>query len=65
MRNYFSDACTIEADDWVVVTGGWYTRTNVTEYDINGWRQEHPDLNTGRYDHGCGYYVNANKEIVR
>ena len=65
MRNYSSDACTIEADDWVVITGGWYTRTNVTEYDINGWRQEHPDLNTGRYDHGCGYYVNANKEIVR
>jgi len=64
LHHYTTDACTIEADDWVVVTGGWYTRTNVTEYDINGWRQELPDLNTGRYDHGCGYYVNANKEIV-
>ena len=63
--NCFRDVCTIEADELVIVTGGWYTRNTVTEYNIDGWVRELPDLNMGRYDHGCGYFVNDNQQIVR
>ena len=34
-------------------------------YDIGGWVEDLPDLNTGRRDHGCGHYVDINNNTVR
>ena len=62
---YFSDACAIELDDKVIVTGGRDTLTRVEVYNIHGWIMGLPDLQTGRCGHGCGHYINADEKIVK
>merc|ERR1712098_166246 len=37
--------------------------TTVTSYDMDGWLMDLPDLNTGRYFHGCGHYRNDAGEM--
>ena len=41
------------------------TRSTVSVYHIGGWVEDLPDLNTGRWGHGCGHYVDNNNDIVR
>ena len=48
----------------VVVTGGFYTKTKVTQYDMTGFKGEHNELQTGRWGHACGYYVDDNQQQV-
>ena len=77
----FSGACAIELEDKVVVTGGGYdvygdyyiyyfnteniVTSKVSVYNIGGWVEDLPDLNTGRYNHGCGnYWDNSNIVIL-
>ena len=31
---------------------------------MDGWVQDLPDLNQGRYKHGCGHYVDNDNNIV-
>ena len=57
-------ACAIQFDEFVVVTGGLYTLTTVSVYNIHGWVEDLSDLNEGRVEHGCGHYVNNNQTIV-
>ena len=61
------DACTIQFDDKVVVTGGTLENSRrVSVYNIDGWVEDLPDLNEGRSGwHGCGHYVDSNNDIVR
>ena len=47
----------------VVVTGGYYTKTKVTQYDMTGYKDLN-ELRTGRRDHACGYYVDDNQQQV-
>ena len=47
-----------------MVTGGEIYLKKVIVYNIDGWVEDLPDLNTGRIDHGCGHYVDNNNEIV-
>ena len=61
---HFSWACSIEFDDKVVVTGGHYTERRVSVYNIGGWVEDLPELNEGRRNHGCGYYVDNSDRIV-
>ena len=62
---YFRYACSIQLEEKVIVTGGGYTETTVSVYNIGGWVEDLPVLNTGRWDHGCGHYVDNNNDIVR
>ena len=68
---YFRHACSIQFNEKVIVTGGYYTGTTfyttriVSVYNIGGWVEDLPDLNTGRRNHGCGHYVDNNNDIVR
>ena len=62
---YFRDACSIQFNEKVIVTGGLYTTRTVSVYNIEGWMEDLPDLNTGRLYHGCGHYVDNNNNIVR
>ena len=57
-------ACTIELDDLVVVTGGRYNPTRADVYDIDGWSKELPKLINGRWNHGCGKYINTDDKMV-
>ena len=33
-------------------------------YNIGGWVEDLPELNEGRRNHGCGYYVDNSDRIV-
>ena len=65
-----SQACTIELEGSVVVTGGgeWGEVTSrVALYNIftdSGFVADLPDLNIGRQDHGCGYYYEEDTQVV-
>ena len=66
----FSDACGIELDDKIFLTGGkdpadLNTRLDrVTSYDIFGNHEDHPPLLAPRTDHGCGHYRNSDQKLV-
>ena len=64
---YCRAACSIQLNDKVIVTGGQYTETETTVsvYNIGGWVEDLPDLNTGRSNHGCGHYEDNNNDDVR
>merc|ERR1719481_659163 len=49
-------ACSFTDDNTLIITGGFYTRQKVTRYNTAGFIEDLPDLNQGRYQHGCGAY---------
>ena len=49
----------------VILTGGSYTESKVTVYNNKGFVADWPELQTGRYQHGCGHFVNTHNEVVR
>ena len=56
-------ACSIELEDRVIVTGGYYTRNTVSIYYDDGWHQDLADLNTGRFWHSCSHYISENEQV--
>ena len=64
-------ACSIGLEEIVVLTGGQdiykgsIPTTKVTVYNENGLLADWPHMETSRYNHGCGHFINANKEVVR
>ena len=66
LKILFSYGCTIQLSERVILTGGSSNaqKPRVTMYDINGWVADLPELNTGRYRHGCGHYYNDDNELV-
>ena len=63
--NHNSQACTIELEDQVIVTGGISPSNVVHVYDNNGWLMNLPDLKQGRNSHACGHYVDHRNNLVR
>merc|ERR1719342_927686 len=57
-------ACSIELPEMFILTGGDYTLTTVSRYSTSGWMEELPELNEGRYLHGCGYFYNDDMQRV-
>ena len=57
----YSVACAIEDSDnqTVIITGGYYTRTTVSVYGLQGWIEDLQPLNTGRYWHACSSYMSG------
>jgi len=64
MEHQVQDACGISVEDTYILTGGYNTRRHVTMYNISGNFWELPQLNTGRWSHGCGYYVRESQAIL-
>ena len=58
------DACNIEMWDYVVVTGGRETPTQVTVYNSDGFVEDLANMHTGRSVHGCGHYVDGENRLV-
>ena len=54
---FFRWACAINMGDSVILTGGEYSLTKVTDIRINGSYTELRELNQGRGAHGCTSYV--------
>ena len=48
----------------MTITGGKYSYTKVTTYQMNGEAQDLPDLITGRGYHACGHFMNSDGDIV-
>ena len=62
---FFSGACAIELQDWVVVTGGGGGYSNrVQVYNISGPQERLPDLQTYRQYHACAHYVDSQDRVV-
>ena len=69
--NIFSYACAIPEGDSVVLTGGMITtsyvsmaESRVTRYRIDqGWVKDLPELNIGRYYHGCAAFTKDDEEV--
>jgi len=53
---YFSSACAINLGSSVILTGGLNYFNTVSEYGEAGFIRYLPDLNQGRFNHGCSYY---------
>ena len=63
MYSIFSDACSIELVDTVVVTGG-SVGSLVQVYTTAGHLERLPDLITARYHHACAHYVDSQDRVV-
>ena len=59
------NACSIDLGDSVVITGGYYTKRKVTQYNGVRFLKEMPQLIQGRRHHGCSYYTENDKYIVK
>ena len=59
-------ACAIELEEMVVISGGVYIQDErtVSVYTIEGRQRDLPKLNKGRWHHGCGHYQNSDNEMV-
>ena len=57
-------ACSISLDDTVILTGGVYTKTTVSEYNTEGWVRDLAPLTHGRDGHACTSFLSASGERV-
>jgi len=67
MKERIRQSCAIPFDDFVILTGGFYSglRKTVAQYNLQGYVKYLPELNEGRWDHGCGTYSsNGNKVMI-
>ena len=63
---YYSVACTIpdpDTDTVIVTDGAGGTYTTVSVYSAQGWQEDLPSLNTGRYAHACTSYMTGGKRV--
>ena len=61
----FSSACSIQFEDYFVLTGGYYTLRTVSLYMASGWIGDLPNLNFRRHSHACGHYYNDANDLVK
>ena len=54
----FRDGCVIPdpSTNTMTMTGGYWSDTTVSQYGQEGWREDLPSLNVGRYYHACAAY---------
>ena len=62
---YYSYACAIPDEDTVIITGGDFTRKTVSVYTVEGWQEDLPSLNTGRYYHACSSYWSDERRVKK
>ena len=67
-KHYFRDGCAI--DDWdsttVIITGGrgrTLNSTTVSVYGLQGWKQDLPPLNIGRFYHACTSFLSGGHRV--
>ena len=59
----YSRACGIPDEETVIITGGTYSQTTVSVYSVEGWQQDLPPLNTGRFGHACSSYWSDGRRV--
>ena len=58
-------ACAISLGSSLILTGGYYSLTRVSEYGEAGFIRDLPDLNQERWGHGCSFYENEEGSKVK
>ena len=48
----------------MVLSGGKGAELKVVQYSGQGWQQDLPDLNVGRYAHACSSYYDSSGRLV-
>ena len=61
----YRNACSIQLEEVVIVTGGNEAMTQATAYNSDGFLADLPALNQGRRGHGCGHFINTDNQAVR
>ena len=62
-----TDVVVVTGGQWWPMNGGYtnyFTRAEVSVYNSGGWVEDLPGLNTARYSHGCGHFVNSDNQVV-
>merc|ERR1711974_118809 len=52
------EACAINLDQKLILTGGYSYLNRVSEYSQSGFTRDLPQLQQGRRVHGCSYFEN-------
>ena len=55
--------CAIPNGDTVIITGGKNTKNTVSVYNVRGWQEDLPPLNTGRYCHACTSFWSDDRRV--
>ena len=67
--NIYSGACLIDEGDSFLLTGagapGPVEYKKAPRYSSDSWLQDLDDLNTGRFGHACGWYIDSSGKRVR
>ena len=63
------NSCGIQFEYEVVITGGGGANetdasATVSIYNIEGWVKDLPKMTFARFYHGCGHYLNEDKQQV-
>ena len=63
----YRDACSIPdpETETVVVTGGQTALKTVSRYGKEGWKEDLPELQNGRFGHGCTSFMSKAIERVK
>ena len=61
---FISLSCAISLGASVVLSGGKGAEQKVVQYSGQGWQQDLPDLNVGRYAHACSSYYDSSGRLV-
>jgi len=56
--------CSIQFDDYFILTGGFSYRNHVIQYNLQGYVKTLPSLNEDRYDHACGKFSANGKTVM-
>ena len=60
----YREACSIPLENTVILTGGYFTETTVSEYNTEGWVRDLAPLTHGRDGHACISFLSASGERV-
>ena len=60
----YRNACSIQLEEVVIVTGGDVTPTQATAYNSDGFLADLPTFNVPRRGHGCGHFINTDNQAV-
>jgi len=58
------NACAIADKDSTIITGGRYTMKVVARYNLQGHVENLPEMNQGRWYHGCGSYYSGGTMVL-
>ena len=60
---YYRNACAVPDTDTLIIIGGWHTLNTVSRYSVQGWKEDLPNLITGRHSCACTSYISGGRRV--